>query len=165
MEGNTIQFQAWDKKFKCMLKWEDIMAIVAGEKRAFYDFENVPEYKLNGTYANGQRNYSHAGTTQQMVTQKIYEGNIFNDPDLIFLRGVGRNDKNGGQLFEGDIILLEDPIDAGYYEVVYDLKRSVFLLERRKTKTRELYFWNLGSTQITKVGNIFEDNDKFLNKK
>ena len=92
------RYRAWDKKFKTMYEFDDIMSI---------DF----------------------GKSEISVKTLFFERtNCYKFDDIVLMQSTGLRDKNGKEIFEGDIIDSEDGILSGVVEFRPDLGMFVSTL-------------------------------------
>lgn len=92
------RYRAWDKKFKTMYEVDDIMSI---------DF----------------------GKSEISVKTLFFERtNCYKFDDIVLMQSTGLRDKNGKEIFEGDIIDSEDGILSGVVEFRPDLGMFVSTL-------------------------------------
>lgn len=92
------RFRAWDKKFKAMYEADDIMSI---------DF----------------------GKSEISVKTLFFERtNYYKFDDIVLMQSTGLRDKNGKEIFEGDIVDSEDGILSGVVEFRPDLGMFVSTL-------------------------------------
>ena len=125
-----IRFRAWSKQERRLISSEDILAI---------DYENEE--------IDAQKIYFEDGLP---VERDIYTYG-FNNIELML--STGFTDKNGKEIFVGDIIDSEDGILAGVVELRQDL--GVFVSTLIKYNNFERLCNVVDSTHI--IGNIWEN--------
>lgn len=97
--------------------------------------------------------------------------NIFTIPsyDKWLMQYTGLDDKNGKEIYEGDIVLLacyhyKEPVFDGEFEVIYDEINGMWLLVDLEDKENVYTFENIRGyylTELEKIGNIY-DNPEVL---
>lgn len=88
----------------------------------------------------------------------ICESDCFDFEDVIFTQSTGLKDKNGKEIFEGDIVRVLDST----YTVFYDNERGSYRLKPHDDRWNVDYMSNFshgGNFEV--VGNIYE-NKEFL---
>lgn len=87
----------------------------------------------------------------------------------IICQYTGLDDKNGKEIYEGDIVLLdcydyEQPLFSGEFKVIYDEEKGMWLLVDLENKDRDFTFGEIRSyykAEIEVIGNIY-DNPELL---
>ena len=93
----------------------------------------------------------------------ICEMDCFDFEDVIFTQSTGLKDKNGKEIFEGDILRVSD--EHSWLEVVsYNQEKAMFVTEEinREFKVPETPLYDLFNTNIFKfeiIGNIYESKE------
>lgn len=90
-------------------------------------------------------------------------------PSFILMQYTGLHDKNGKEIYEGDIVLLdcynyEEPAFDGEFKVIYDDINGMWLLIDLENKDRGFTFGEIRSyykAEIEVIGNIY-DNPELL---
>ena len=117
------RYRAWNKATKTMYEVDDIMSI---------DF----------------------GKSEISVKTLFFEQtNYYNFDDIVLMQSTGLTDKNGKEIFEGDILDSEDGFLAGVVELRQDL--GMFVSTLIKYNNFERLCNVLDSTQI--IGNVWEN--------
>lgn len=84
---------------------------------------------------------------------------------LILMQYTGLHDKNGKEIYEGDIVLLdcyyyEEPAFGGEFKVIYDDINGMWLLVDLENKDRGFAFGEIRSyykAEIEVIGNIYDN--------
>ena len=99
----------------------------------------------------------------------------YNDGDLVkpnkekytLMQFTGLHDKNGKEIYEGDIVLLdcyhyEEPAFDGEFKVIYDDINGMWILADLEDKENIYTFENIRGyykTELEVIGNVWEDSD------
>lgn len=91
----------------------------------------------------------------------ICESDCFDFEDVIFTQSTGLTDKNGKEIFEGDVLAIETDEGVTNLKVFWDEKHALFMFESKKYNEKvllaELVEDNTYPFEI--IGNIYEDSE------
>ena len=87
----------------------------------------------------------------------ICESDCFDFEGVIFTQSTGLKDKNGKEIFEGDIVRFFDSL----YTVFYDIKEGSYRLKPHDDRWVVDYMSNFSSEESFEiVGNIYENKEQ-----
>lgn len=144
----TIKFRAWDKKEKEFVelshhKQAVLLTDDGFEMSTGWDSLDNPtfgEYDADGYYKN------------------IAEGFMGYQDRFIYLQFTGLHDKNGKEIYEGDVVEWQTDIDRDYYGGKYG-----FIYEAVEFKGGSFYpVCNMDEYEFEVIGNIFENPEMLI---
>lgn len=123
------RYRAWNKATKVMYEVDDIMSI---------DF----------------------GKSEISVKTLFFERtNYYKFDDIVLMQSTGLTDKNGKEIFEGDILSIETDEENVKVEVSWDSKHALFVFESKKYNEKEALgeLFEDNSYPFKIIGNVWED--------
>ena len=92
---------------------------------------------------------------------------FFEDADFVWMQYTGLKDKNGKEIYEGDIVKVDKlPYDEnGIGQVIWDKKKLGFFYQsiRDIWTSNTSYYYRLSGKTVEVIGNIYE-NPELLDK-
>lgn len=125
------RYRAWNKATKEMYEVDDIMSI---------DF----------------------GKSEISVKTLFFERtNCYNFNDIVLMQSTGLTDKNGKEIFEGDVLSIETDEENVRVEVSWGSKHALFVFESKKYNEKEALgeLFEDNSYPFKIIGNIWEDGE------
>lgn len=129
------KFRCWVKPEKRMIETNDILAID-------YEYEEVETQFIDG-----------------LPEDRDLESFPFDD--IIFTQSTGLKDKNGKEIFEGDILGIETDEGQLNVNVFWDSKHALFMFESKKHNEKELLAELVEDNNypFEIIGNIYENKE------
>lgn len=125
------RYRAWDKIRKTMYEVDDIMSIDFGRSK--------------------------------ICVKTLFFGKFsyYDLDDIVFMQSTGLTDKNGKEIFEGDILSIETDEENVKVEVSWDSKHALFAFESKKYNEKEplAELFEDNSYPFKIIGNIWEDGE------
>lgn len=145
-----IKFRAWHKEYKAMIPWKLFVELFEGLKIGVTD---RMIHKVNDFSGEVERELS------PFANYKDYRGiNIFEHPDFEIMQYTGLKDKNGKEVFEGDIICKNPNFK---FTVVWKDNWAKFCLYANflvKGAVKKTAFMSIQQVQRMEIiGNIYEN--------
>lgn len=134
----TPKFRAWIKTEKRMIETDDLLDI---------DYENEVVTTQQVYFENG------------LPDDRDLDNFVFEEIEL--MQSTGLNDKNGKEIFEGDILSIETDEENVKVEVSWDSKHALFAFESKKYNEKEplAELFEDNSYPFKIIGNIWEDGE------
>lgn len=125
------KFRVWIKTKKRMVETNDILSID-------YEYEEVETQFIDG-----------------LPDDRDLESFLFKD--VILMQSTGLKDKNGKEIFEGDIVRFFDSL----YTVFYDIEEGSYRLKPHDDRWVVDYMSNFSSEETFEIiGNIYENKEQ-----
>lgn len=112
----------------------------------------------NIDFEDGYINYSYRGYTAE--GDEYVDGDVICFEDCVLMQSTGLKDKNGSEIFEGDIVIAWSQGVKGTFEI----KRRIDGLWLLYPAWKDGQFWYLSPTEdgretIEIIGNIYENHE------
>ncbi len=132
----TIKFRAWEVNLKEMIHVDDIQ------------FRNNEIIKIDGIEL-------HPKEDQPVMINTKSAWRIVDEDDAILMQYTGLKDKDGKEIYEGDIVKDCDTSDM-HFEVKWDEDKLGYYMP---TEFDEEYVYSLNTVKLEIIGNIYEHGD------
>ena len=134
--NRKIQFRAWDKKNKKMYK------------RAGISPHNDLQYAVKQE-GGGSRYFNFDDL-------HIEQDSIYYPDDIILMQYTGLKDKNGEEVYEGDVLKWDDTEETGYVE--YMEETTEYVVDEWKEGNKRSKGHSLSSVdEVEIIGNIYQN--------
>lgn len=115
----------------------------------------------------GQITLEKGGWSYEPDDREFIGMSIPYQPSFVLMQYTGLHDKNGKEIYEGDIVLLdcyhyEEPAFDGEFKVIFDEVNGMWLLINLEDKENIYTFENIRGyykTEIEVIGNIYENSN------
>lgn len=154
--NREIKFRAYDKEYEGMTYFDD--------ENYLYHYPFI--LRLEQVFKKDSNYDDYENFEYKDVTDKVE-----------LMQYTGLHDKNGKEIYEGDIVLLtcynyEEPVFGGEFKVIYDDINGMWLLVDLENKDKGFTFGEIRSyykAEFEVIGNVFEKgillNDSEKSKK
>lgn len=124
-----LNFRAWNKATKVMHEADDIVSLNFEEK--------------------------------QFCVKTLFFGQLsyYDFDDIVLMQSTGLVDKNGKEIFEGDILAVEADDEVVNVNVLWDKKHALFIFKSKKYNEKELLAELVedNACPIEIIGNIYKN--------
>lgn len=135
-----IKFRAWHTEMNCMCSWEEILLALKSDHGRLMFPEKLPEVLPK-----------YFIREIDSAVRVIYNYEIFGNPKIILMQSTGLHDKNGKEIWEGDIVRYQSFTDGQIYTSKVHFENGCFC-------GGGVWLKNLVWEHCEVLGNIYEHN-------